>query len=322
MTTNKNRDLVFILGAGKTATSSLCGLLNSHPDVFIMYEVFLNDSQLTRYGNKLIKGRPDLLPFFFRAVGSDPWENYRGAHEVLRSEGSAKRLFGDKLVGSDSNYADDFRDCRVIYSIRNLPEWIAKDSIRSWFPLHVDVVPFAVQYTKHFVESFLLPRVYHVRMDAFLKRNAELVADLWRFLELDPPEHAETWWETIGHYPANDPKRLLNWWRGHASSAVAPRENDTKIAIQENPFWTEILPIFHKYYDGAAHGFERGEVEADLAKLQSMIGRHHQPFDSCFTLATSKSLNERFKLDRTRMRQGKQRSGLQRVLKAIGFRPH
>lgn len=321
MVSEGNRDLVFILGAGKTATTALCGLLNSHPDVFVMCEVDLNDSSISRYGIKLIKRKPAFLPYFFQQAGDDKWANYRRAHAALRAEGFAGRLFGDKFVSMDSNYADGFMDCRVIYSIRSLPEWLAKDSIRASFPLHLDVVPFAVQYTKHFVESFLLPRVYHVSMEAFLERNAELVGDLWRFLEIAPPERATSWWETVGAYPPGDPKRLLNWWKGHASSAVPPRKNDTHVEIQDNPFWADILPIFTKYYRGIGGSFEKDEIIADLAQLQRLIGLHRQPFDNCYTRSTSRSLNAHFKLNLLRMRQAKRRRRrFQRVLKAIGLR--
>jgi hypothetical protein len=321
MCTNLNRDLLFVMGAPKTATTAVSGLLNSHPDVFVMCEVKLHESGMSRYGLKLIKGKRCLLPHFFLPFGIDKWGNYRSAHAALRAEGFAKRYFGDKLIGIDSNYASDFQDCRVIYTVRPLPEWLAKDSIRASFPLHVDLVPFAVQYTKHFIESFLLPRVHHVRMETFLERNAELVADIWRFLELDPPARAEAWWETIGHYPEEDPKRLLNWWKGHASSAVAPRENDTRIEIQPNPFWSDILPIFEKYYAGAGRSFARPEIEADLARLQHMIETHHQPFDTCYSAATSKSLNAHFKLNLKRMRQEKRRRNrFHRILKAVGLK--
>jgi hypothetical protein len=321
MSTDRNRDLVFVMGAAKTATTAVCGLLNSHPDVFVMCEVKLNDSGITRYGMKLIKRKRGFLPHFFLPFGADKWANYRQAHAQLRAEGFAKRYFGDKLVGLDSNYASDFQDCRMIYTIRPLPEWLAKDAIRAMFPLHIDLVPFAVQYTKHFVESFLLPRVYRIRMETFIERNAELVAEIWRFLELEPPARAEFWWETIGQYPENDPKRLLNWWKGNASSAVAPRENDTRIEIRPNPFWSEILPIFDKYYRGAGQAFARAEIETDLARLQHMIETHHQSFDACYSEATSKSLNAHFKLNLKRMRQEKRRrTRLQRILKTIGLR--
>jgi hypothetical protein len=316
---SKNQGLLFILGAGKTATTSLCGLLNSHPDVFVMCEVDLNQSHLSRYGTKLINADQDLLPCFFRAPGTDALENYRRAHKLLRDKGHAKRFFGDKFVGIDSGYADGFKDVRVIYSVRPLQEWIAKDSVRPWYPLDKDMVPFATQYAKHFIESFLLPKVYHVRMEEFLKDNAGVVRGIWTFLGLEPPAHAEQWWETIGHYPAGDPKQALNWWRGHASSAVAPQENDTRVKLRRNAFWDEVLPIFNKYYDGVRQRrFERAEIEADLAALQSMIGRHEYPFEECFVTAESESRNAKFKAERQGKKTGKTKIG--RMLRTIGIR--
>lgn len=325
MRSNENRDLVFVLGAGKTGTTSLCGLLNCHPDVFVLCEVLLTSSQISRYGNKLLRKHPELLPCFFRAAGADKLANYRRAHEILRANGFAKSYFGDKMVGINSNYADDFKDCRVVYTVRRLPEWIAKDSVSEWYPLDANVVPFAVQYAKHFVESFLLPRVHHVRMETFLEQNAKVVTDTWRFLELDPPARAETWWETVGYYPQGDPKRAVTWWRGHSSSAVAPRENDTKFEIRENPFWSEILPIFNKYYDSIDRNFDRAEIEADLGHLQCMIDRHQQRFEDCFEHATSMSRNDRFKEERRRRKKLEKRAreggrnGVARILRAIGL---
>jgi hypothetical protein len=312
--------LLFILGAAKTATTTLCGLLNSHPDVFVMCEVFLNNSQISRYGGKLLKARPEFLSCFFRPYGADLLANYRKAHEMMRAQGHAARYFGDKFVGIDSGFVESYMDTRVIYCVRRLPEWIAKDSIRGLFPLQADVVPFATQYAKHFIESFLLPRIHHIRMEEFLQRNTDVVRDVWRFLELDPPSNAERWWETIGHYPEGDPKAALNWWRGHASSAVAPQENDTKVEIRPNPFWQEIMPIFNKYYNGVGtRRFTAHEVKADLAQLQTMIGRHHQPFENCFILADSRSHNFRLKNKRGK-RNGRWRSKIGKILQTIGIR--
>jgi hypothetical protein len=181
-------------------------------------------------------------------------------------------------------------------------------------------VPFAAQYAKHFIESFRIPRVYHVRMEAFLGDNGALVRDIWEFLEIEPPDQAELWWKTIGHYPWGDPKRKLNWWRGHSSSAVAPQGNDTKVEISPNPFWAEILPIFDKYYDGVGRSFAPAEIEADLEKLQSMIGRHHQPLGTCFNLAASKSRNPRLKkiFTRERLARKGRNKGIRGFLRAIG----
>jgi hypothetical protein len=317
---NKNQGLLFILGAGKTATTSLCGLLNSHPDVLVMCEVFLNQSEISRYGGKLINAEPELMSCFFRLHGADAMETYRKAHNLLREKGHAKRFFGDKLVGIDSCYADTYKTVHVIYSVRPLQEWIAKDSVRTWFPLvDKDLVPFAIQYAKHFIESFLLPKVYHVRVEEFLNDNPAVVHGIWDFLGIEPPERAESWWETIGHYPPGDPKQSMNWWRGHASSAVAPQGNDTHVQLRRNAFWDEVLPIFDKYYKSPRQSrFERAEIEADLATLHGMIGRHQYRFDDCFVTAESKSRNPKFKAERRS--KVTQKTKLGRMLRKIGIR--
>jgi len=291
-----DNELLFVLGAGKTGTTSLCGLLNSHPDVFMMCEVGLNNTHISRYGTKLIKRQPDMLPYFFRPYDSEFLGNYRRAHEALRARGFARRYFGDKIVSIDSDYIEPYGDTRVIYTVRRLPEWIAKDSVRAWFPLERNIVPFATQYTKHFVESFLLPRKHHIRLDDFLGRNADVVQGIWRFLEIDPPANAERWWETIGKYPVDDPKAALTWWRGHASAAVCPQQNDTEVEIRPNPFWDQLLPIFDKYYGGLdSRRFEPAEIAADLGQLQDIIGRHQLSFETGFARARSRSHNFRLK---------------------------
>jgi hypothetical protein len=309
---------LFILGAGKTATTSLCGLLNSHPDVFVMCEVLMNRTDISRYGNKLIGVEPELLPCFFRAPGADAMDNYRRAHKILRAKGHAKSFFGDKAVGIDSGYTDGYQDVHVIYSVRPVQEWIAKDSIRTWYPLDTDLVPFAIQYAKHFIESFLLPKIHHVRMEAFINDNAGVVRSIWDFLGLETPPKGEQWWETIGHYPPGDPKQALNWWRGHASSAVAPQENDTRVELRRNAFWDELLPVFDKYYKGVReHRFERAEIEADLARLHGMIGRHSYPFADCFVTAESESRNAKFKAER---RAKAPKAKIRQMLGKIGIR--
>jgi hypothetical protein len=318
MKLSKDQGLLFILGAGKTATTSLCGLLNSHPDVFVMCEVLMNRTDISRYGTKLLGAEPELLPCFFRSPGADAMDNYRRARKILCDKGHARRFFGDKVVGIDSGYADAYLDVQVIYSVRPVQEWIAKDSIRTWYPLEMDIVPFAVQYAKHFIESFLLPKVHHVRIEEYLKDNAGVVRDIWSFLGLEPPAGAERWWETIGRYPPGDPKQALNWWRGHASSAVAPQENDTSVELLHNAFWDELLPVFDKYYKGVRRRrFERAEIEDDLVKLHSMIGRHIYPFEACFVTAESESRNAKFKAER---RAKAPKARIRRMLGKIGIR--
>src|SRR5690349_8647609 len=42
-------DLLFVIGAEKTGTSTIVGILNCHPEIFIMHEWFV-DKKATRHG--------------------------------------------------------------------------------------------------------------------------------------------------------------------------------------------------------------------------------------------------------------------------------
>jgi len=298
-------ELLFILGGPKTATSALCGLLNSHPDVFVMYEVFLNQSYPSRYAKKLLRHSPEMQPFFLREFGADRLGNYRRAHEWLRSQGFAGRYFGDKFADIDTGYVEAMGDARVIYCVRRLPEWVAKGSVRAWYPLEANLVPYAVQYTKHFLESFLLPHVFHVRMDDFLATDGQLVDNIWIFLAVDPPEKKANWWETIGKYTPEDPKSAITWWKGHMSSAVPPLGNDTKVELKETAFWSEILPLFDRYYRAAGEGEKpsRAKVEADLGHLDTLIARYRFSIEESYAALDTKARGKVMKARHERKRR-------------------
>ena len=82
----RNNHLVFIAGGPKTASTSLCGLVNSHPDVFVMCEVDLNNKGMSRYGKKLVRRHPDMLAFFAGDF-SDPLQAYRQVQRYLSTRG-------------------------------------------------------------------------------------------------------------------------------------------------------------------------------------------------------------------------------------------
>ena len=47
-----NKNLLIIAGAHKTGTSNIVGMLNCHPNIFILYETFLNRGLPTFYANR------------------------------------------------------------------------------------------------------------------------------------------------------------------------------------------------------------------------------------------------------------------------------
>ena len=291
-----------MVGGPKTATTAICGVLNSHPDVFMMCEVFLNQSYPSRHGSKLLRHSPEMQPFFLREFAADRLNNYRRAQAWLSERGFARRYFGDKFADIDSGFSEMVGNTKTIFCVRFLPEWVANGSVRTWYPLDNNVVPCAVQYTKHFLESFLLQHVAYVRMEDFLGANDRLVDRLWAFLEVDAPETGSRWWESVGHYAPEDPKSALNWWKGHMSSAVAPQSNDTKIKIRETAFWSDILPLFRKYYDAAGEGasIPAKSVRADIRYLEALIGKHRFSIEESYVALQTGSRGKEMKAKRQR----------------------
>jgi hypothetical protein len=51
---------VIILGGPNTATSSLVGVLNSHPQCLILYETDINCLDPTKYAKRLLAAQPRL----------------------------------------------------------------------------------------------------------------------------------------------------------------------------------------------------------------------------------------------------------------------
>lgn len=314
---SKNGNLLFILGAMKTATTSMCGLVNSHPDVFVMCEVILNSNCPGRWGRRLVKAYPETLPLFFGSRGAAYLSNYHQAQEFFAGHGHGRQYFGDKIATIDSGFAKRMEGAHVIFCVRSLPEWIAKDSVRGHYPLDANIAPFAVQYCKHFLESFLLERVHHVRMDDFLEDNHKIVDGVWNFLGLTRPKNAYHWWQSIGHYAATDPKSRLNWWKGHMSSATAPKDNDTEAVIAPNPLWDAILPIFNHYYElaGAGRGEDHNIVLRDIAELEKMSHKFVVPIEAAYKSLNSRSRN----LDMKDQRE-KKASSSSSMLRLLGLR--
>ena len=55
---------LFVIGLMSTGTSSLVGLLNSHKNIFVMYEVDLKNNFISKYGKQILRSLPESRPFF------------------------------------------------------------------------------------------------------------------------------------------------------------------------------------------------------------------------------------------------------------------
>jgi hypothetical protein len=310
------KHLAFVVGAPKTATTALCGVLNCHPDVFMMCEVELANRHITRWGKRLLREHPHMEPFFC-CEGADILEAYGRAQAHLSKLGYARQLFGDKFVGIESNIASKVDGAKIIFTVRHLPEWLAKDSVLSEYKFEDNIVPIAVQYSKQFLESFRLERVFHVRFSDFLRHHRRTVDSIWHFLDIESPQGGDRWWESVGNYPPGDPKQAISWWRGHASSAVQPQSSDTQVEIANLPFWQEILPIFNRYYKaaGAAVRPPLDEIEADLQALDLIAEKFAVPTKAAYLHSYSRSANFQMKTERRKRQARSWKSAIARFLK-------
>ena len=265
-------ELLFVIGQGKTGTSTVVGILNSHPAILVLYEAYLNrHDPLTPRRVELQKTYPDLSASLEAASG---WcETYVRAAEYFEKRGHCYRYFGEKML-SRLLSQEQMRlagDSRVIFVARNLRTWLCKNIVVSAFIQSEDLAAKAVKYADDLLQSYLWPKCLRVRMEDLIHHNEMVLAALSEFLGLELARTASTWWDTIGEYPPGDPKRAINWWSHHDSSRLKPTREDTGATLKSHPFWDAILPVFDKYFQSPTAAFSAGEVEADRGKLRAIL---------------------------------------------------
>jgi len=266
--------LVFVTGQGKTGTSSLVGMLNTHPEVCVLYEANLAHRPLPPRGAQFMAAYPDFQASP-RADLSFP-EIYQALAEYFAEQGHTYRFVGDKILTSTINHtsAETLAEHRVIFTVRDLRTWLCKNVVISHFVKDGSIAEAAFAYIDQYLASFLLPQCLHITMEELIEHNSEVIAILSGFLQLDFREHAQGWWKKVGHWPEGDPKAAVNWWQGHDSSMLEPRKLDTDAVLRDHPFWEEALPIFDRYYQGRLTHFTPEQIAQDRAALEQ-IKRHH-----------------------------------------------
>jgi hypothetical protein len=263
--------LLFITGTVKTASSSLVGLLNRHPDIFILYDTALAADPPTRRARLFLAKFPDARPFF--RPGEDLVALYSEFESWLASRGYRYRIFGDKVLSLSVDVLHRLSARPVIYCVRDLRTWLVKRQVRQSYLVEDNVVPAAVLFCRQFLESFRLPWRLHMSAEQFVERNDEAIASVERFLGLDLADVAEAWWDKLGEHEPGDPKSAIDWWERHGSSTVRPQRLDVAVELRDHPFWDELLPVFDRYYHALNTEVDASQLDADLAFLQSLLDR-------------------------------------------------
>ncbi|MDD5294596.1 MAG: sulfotransferase, partial [Patescibacteria group bacterium] len=91
----EKKNILFIVGAPKTGTSTLVGMLNRHPNIFIFYETCLNRSKISKYAGKFLRRYPEAR-YLFRDE-DDIGRSYSRALKFFREKGYDFKIIGDKF---------------------------------------------------------------------------------------------------------------------------------------------------------------------------------------------------------------------------------
>lgn len=255
--------ILFIIGAGKTASSTLLGMLNCHPDIFLFYETDLYKNIPSKYSRRFLETYPDAR--YLMGHQDDVGVPYEQAREFLRRKGYDFKIIGDATHELDFSL-DKLKKYRVIYIIRDIKTWLRKDGVVITYTSRKDIVPAARDYTISFLQSFLLPDILHIRMEDIIQDNQGVIDKMSGFLGIEL--NLGKWWEKIDKQ--GNPKKAQRWWEGHPSSLTEPKKVDVNIEIKSHTFWDTMLPIFNKYYQNLEKDFSPEEINHDVEELRKL----------------------------------------------------
>ena len=258
-----NQSILFIASAGQTASSTLLGMLNCHPDIFLFYETDLYKSLPSKYAKRFLETYPDAR--YFMGYYDDIGAPYKLAKDFLSRKGYEFKIVGDKIDGLDYNF-DKLKKYKVIFIIRDIKTWLRKEGVASMYTAQKDIIPTVADYLAYFLHSFLLPDVLRIRTEDIIQDNQGVINKISDFLGMEL--NLGKWWEKIDKQ--GYPKKAQRWWEGHASSLVEPKKLDVKIEIKSHVFWDSILPIFNKYYQNLEKHFSEEEISQDLEELKKL----------------------------------------------------
>lgn len=255
-----------ICGGPKSGTSSLVAVLNSHPQVLILFETDLNAVMPGKYARRLLAAFPDCRGLMY--ARDEEADAYRDLKAFAATKGWDYRLVGDKLPRYDHRFLERLQGFRLVYALRTPDEWLAKAC--SLYADRQDIRPVMYQYFRGLVAAHLHGDCMIVRFDDFLRDNRRVVEDLFAFVGLGPVAGSFQWWQTADHH--EDPfKASQAWWKGHPSSLAEPRASDTRVVRRSHPFWSLADACFAPYVDAPPGTVDRDRAAADIARFRAVL---------------------------------------------------
>jgi hypothetical protein len=284
------KELLFVQGVKKTGTSTIVGILNCHPEIFVLYETMLNNSMISKYGNQILSRYPEARQFF--RSNKDFGVSYLEFLSFLEKKNPSYRYryFGDKIISIDPDKIRTNCKFKIIFALRDIRTWLIKEQIQGDYRTDLDLVPATLDYLYYCIGSIRRPNSIRVRLENLVKHNQDEVNRIARFLNVDLSAYTDHWWKKIDVFQEEDPKSSIRWYDGHQSSRIKPAEMDSSVLLKPNPFWDTILNLFDKYYYCEDKSdFEEGEILHDIETLEEY--RKFSPVrleDAYFNISTTR----------------------------------
>jgi hypothetical protein len=216
-----------ILGAWKTGTSTIVGLLNCHPDIFCFYEF----STYEWARKRSIVGGKELIKQNIQMVKSFKLKKYKWV--------------GDKnplLLSTNciNQMIEFYKDRKIIFAYRKVESWLCHKSIQR--RLRGDVRGLIYRYLYYFVKSHELKDCLHIRLDLLLDSPSKWVNKISKHFGVNP-DPMYKWWNRVGLYK-DENKCKYKWWVGHSCAVQSPQV-DIVVKTKPHPMWGVINKVMN-----------------------------------------------------------------------------
>ncbi|WP_234571700.1 hypothetical protein [Rhodohalobacter sp. 614A] len=263
--------VLLIQGPKKTATSSLTGLLNCHPEIFVLFENYIAQSQITKYGNQLFERYPEARQFFrsTKDFGTPILDLFSYLKE--KEPAYSYQYVGTKINSLDAALTQTETDHKIIFTNRDIRSWLVKESVIKYFRTDLDIVAPAMDYLRYTIQSAQYNHAFHFWLEDFITNQKNVINSLSDYLDLELNDYVKNWWENFGAFDEKDPKSVFKLDHVHHSSKVEPRGLDTQFKLRELPFWEVLNDLFDKYYLKTDYSsFSKDEIAQDVEKVEKL----------------------------------------------------
>ncbi|HAC16076.1 MAG TPA: hypothetical protein DCE78_09055 [Bacteroidetes bacterium] len=261
--------VLLVQGPQKTGTSTLNAMLNSHPEIINLFEVYMAQAQITKYGHQFIDKYPYSRTYFrddadYGAPIIDFFNHYSNQNPEYRY-----KFIGTKINSMVVGLTVKVHPYKTIYTYRDVRSWVIKHSIKKLYRTDLDIVNPIISYLTFILKGYKYPNILKIWLEDLVLKNEEIFTKLSEYLDTDFSKHKENWWGKFGHYDQNDPKSAFLLEHVHYSSHVQPNQLDTKYTLADIPFWHDVNSIFDKYYL-QSDVVDQSQIEHDLIKIEKL----------------------------------------------------